>query len=238
MRTARQMATQAGARALGQERQREQEGAACQGDDAQPDMDGKAEREEHRRPGHVQDRRDAAAGEEAADLIEVAQRLKGLPGDARPEPERDDSFVHRRVEVMVHGQRRAAGDPAADEIERALERVGDDQHRGQGDQCRHAAACKDPVVDLQHVKGACEHQDVHRGGKHRHADERAAEVRERGFQRRVRRGSAHSLQVSLSVTDVMFCAERVPSDDAARAISMSALASYCDGCAAAPRFKT
>ena len=103
-------------------------------------------------------------------------RLARLP---RPTREPDDRGMDERAETPVEERGYPHDDAGADHVENALENIRPDQKRRERDQRRDTAAREHPVVDLQHIEGAGEHQNVHRARKHRHAPEGAAAVLQR-----------------------------------------------------------
>jgi hypothetical protein len=129
--------------------------------------------QEHRDPRQINDGDRARTGQKAADLIEVADRLRPIAGVAAGNGEADHRAMHRQREALVEDRRGSHHHARADQVEGPLEDVGADQEDREGNQRRHAPAAQDPVVDLQHVERACEHQQVHHAREQRHAPERA-----------------------------------------------------------------
>ena len=136
-------------------------------------MDEEADGQEHRDPGQVDDGDRARAGQKGADLIEVADRLGAVAGVPAGHGQADHRAMHRQGEALVEHRRGPHHHARADQVEHALEGIGADQEDRERNQRRHAPAAQDPVVDLQHVERAGEHQQVHHAREQRHAPERA-----------------------------------------------------------------
>ena len=162
--------------AFGQQRHREQGDGADQRRHAEPGMNEETDGQEHRDPGQIDDGDRTRAGQKAADLIEVADRLGPIAGVAARDGEADHRAMHGQREALVEQRRGADHDARADQVEGALEGIGADQEDRKRDQRRHAPAAQHPVVDLQHVERAGEHQQVHDAREQRHAPERAPAI--------------------------------------------------------------
>ena len=162
--------------ALGQEGHREQADGAERRRHAEPGMDQEADGEEDRDPGQIDDRDRAGAGQKGADLIEVADRLgpfAGVPaGHGRggsPRRARPGRGAGRAAQRSA--PRRASGSGRG--------RPGTRRRRPGRSRARPASArsgCQHPVVDLQHVERAGEHQQVDDAREQRHAAERAPAI--------------------------------------------------------------
>ncbi len=187
-RVLRERARRLAARTLGEDGHGDQHQSAGKRQHPEPGMDQEAEEQEHRHPRQVDDRDRAGAGEEGADLVEVAQRLVRVARIARHDREPHHRAVHGGAEALVEHRGRAHHDARADQVEDALERIGADQEHGERDQGRDAAARQHAVVDLQHVERAGQHQHVHHAGEQRDAPERALAVGKRRRNRRMRLG--------------------------------------------------
>jgi hypothetical protein len=101
----------------------------------------------------------------------------------------DDSAMDRARETPVEQGRGAHHHARANEIECALERVGADQQYREGDQGRHAPAGQDPVVDLEHVERAGEHQQIDDAREHGHPRKLAPAFAQRGGELRMKRSA-------------------------------------------------
>ena len=192
----------AAAGAFGQQRHRKQRDAAGGRREAKPGMNEETDVEEHRYPRHIADGDGAGAGQEGADLIEVTDRLRALAGMPGRDGKADHGAMHSQGEALIEQHRRADDDTRADQIENALECVGADQEDREGDQRGHAAAAQDPVVDLQHVQRAGEHQQVHDAREQSDAPERAPAIAQGGCHVRMGRttaGEDHGLVETWSV---------------------------------------
>jgi hypothetical protein len=143
-----------------EERQHDENQRAHERRDADPEMEGEADEEIERDPGHVEERGRARARQETADLIEVAERLQPVACGAALQGQPDDVVVDTVAQRLVE----ACADPSQDsrpyQVDHALKGIENEDDRGERDERRDAAAGEHPVVDLQHVKGAREHEDV------------------------------------------------------------------------------
>ena len=111
-------------------------------------------------PGKVEKGREAAAGQEAAHLVEVAQRPQPIAASPRPQREPQHGVERARADRVVQGGADPHQDPTANEVEQPH---GDVEHRrddGEPDQRRHASARQHPIVDLQHEDRAGQHEQV------------------------------------------------------------------------------
>src|SRR3954468_15662991 len=90
---------------------------------ADPRVEEKADADIERHPGQVEEGGRPSSGEEAADLIEIAQGLLAIALVAGVEGEADYEAEHPPAQGMVKGGTDADQDAATDEIERALEGV-------------------------------------------------------------------------------------------------------------------
>ena len=123
-------------------------------------MKGEAKSDIERHPGQVEERCGPAAGQKAADLIQIAKRLQPLAAIAGPERQPDDRIEDAATEELVEPCANAGQHACAHDVEHALERV---EHRHKQNECdkrRHAAARQDAIIDLQHEQRARQHQDV------------------------------------------------------------------------------
>ena len=135
-------------------------------------MDDEAADEEDRHERHVEERRRAHAGEEVADLVEIADRLHAVGLLGALERQRRDEVEDARGEHLVEPGADAGQHLGADAVELALQDVGGKDDERDADQGRDAAARQHPVVDLQHVDRAGEHQKIDDAREDRNADER------------------------------------------------------------------
>ena len=159
--------------ALGQQGHREEGDGADRRRHPEPGVDEETDGQEHRDPGQINNGDRARTGQKAADRIEVADRLGAVAGVPAGHGQADHRAVHRQREALVEHRRGPHHHARADQVEHALEGIGADQEDRERNQRRHAPAAQDPVVDLQHVERAGEHQQVHHAREQRHAPERA-----------------------------------------------------------------
>ena len=143
-----------------QDRQHEEDRAADQGQHAERPVQHEAEQQIDRRPGDVAQRQRALAAEARAEGVEVPHGLGHLgPGFLGA----DDPVQDRSGEKAIETQAGADQDARANVVERRQggEREGD--HHGHEQQGQNAPRRHDAVVDLHHVEGRGEVQDVDEG---------------------------------------------------------------------------
>ena len=135
-------------------------------------MDQEADRQKERHPRQVDNGDRPVAGEEGADLVEVADRLLRVRGACIAGTEGDQRPMHDLAEMVVDQGGGADDDARPDQFEQALETVGADEKYRQRDQRGNAAAGEHPIVNLEHVERPGQHQDVDHAGEQRNAPER------------------------------------------------------------------
>jgi hypothetical protein len=89
-------------------------------------MEQKADAEVDRQPRQVEQSDRAGAGEEAADGVKVADRLRAFAPDAERERQADDGVIDAQAQRFVEAVDDADQDPAADSVDDALCGVGPD----------------------------------------------------------------------------------------------------------------
>jgi hypothetical protein len=80
----------------------------------------KADAEVDRQPRQVEQSDRAGAGEEAADGVKVADRLRAFAPDAERERQADDGVIDAQAQRFVEAVADADQDPAADRVDDAL----------------------------------------------------------------------------------------------------------------------
>ena len=136
-------------------------------------MNEETDGQEYWDPRQIDDGDRTRAGQKAADLIEIADRLGPVRGVTAGNREPDHRAMHRQREALVEHRSGPHHHARADQVEGPLEGIGADQEDRKSNQRRHAPAAQHPVVDLQHVERAGEHQQVHHAREQRNARERA-----------------------------------------------------------------
>jgi hypothetical protein len=159
---------------LRQNGQCDEQQRAHEGGEAKPDVENEADCEVQRNPRQVEEGRRTHAGQEGAHLVEVAHRLEAVPRPRTPKGQAGHRVVDAIGERAVERRADPHQHPSADDVEdplKGVERQG--QHR-EPDEGRHAPARDDPIVDLQHVEGAGQVEDVDHRGDQPDAEERRA----------------------------------------------------------------
>ena len=159
------------------QRQRRGDQRAGHGQPAEPGMEQEQHAEEQRHPGQVEQRAHRRAGEKAAHQCRdraaagsagrsasgASQTPEGGRGRSAVEPQRGRATSSGRA-----GSRRSRGS------RRAATTISEE-----ADQRRHRARGQHPVVDLQHVERAGQHQHVEHGGEAEDAGERRRQPAQR-----------------------------------------------------------
>ena len=159
----------------------------------------RVQREEHgeedRRPDRLQRRGDRRARDEEADIVEVANRLRRLPG-ALFERRAHRRLQSRQIELACKNARHRLEGQRADELDHAVKRQRPHRDHQQHRQRVIAAADGDPVLHLHHEERDGQQQQVHaqaeKGRIAQAADEGALEIPNQGVGRRL-----HSLHAGL-----------------------------------------
>ena len=132
-------------------------------------MQQEGDEEEERKPGHVEQGAGDRAADRLADRLEVAHRLDGRVRIARHHPLED---LRREQRIEAHA--RPDQQPVPDRVQRRQRQQRDGQREGDEQQSRLAARRHDAVVDLKHVDGGREEQQVDEQAEHRGRDEMRA----------------------------------------------------------------
>ncbi len=170
-------------RDLGGERQPDHQPGADEHGDADPDVEQEAQGQIDRQPRQVEEHGRPAAGEEAADLIEVAHELRPVAADGGLAGPQDGGAEDALAQSLVDMGADRQQQPAADEVEQAVEGVEQDDQGGETHQRRQAVARQHPVVDLQHVERAAEREEVQHAAQGGDEEKRAAAGADRLDQR-------------------------------------------------------
>jgi hypothetical protein len=122
---------------FGQQGQRDEDDRAA--DRGKPDigMEQKADAEVDRQPRQVEQSDRAGAGEEAADGVKVADRLRAFAPDAERERQADDGVIDAQAQRFVEAVADADQDPAADSVDDALCGVESRRQDKKGDEGRN-----------------------------------------------------------------------------------------------------
>src|SRR5262249_37288438 len=139
-------------------------------------MNEKADAQEYRDPWQIDDGNRTSPGEKGPYLVQIAHRLGPFSRMPVRYGETDDGAMHGHREVLIEQGCCPHDHARANEIKRALEGVSTDKKNREDNQRRHASAAQHPIVDLQHVERAGEHQQIDDAGKQRHAGERAPTI--------------------------------------------------------------
>ncbi len=150
----------------------EQHQRAEGGGEAEHPVDHEDDEQVDRRPRCVEEGDGTRAGEELAQVVELAQcrHAGALRGDVAAERSLEDAVADALVDFDADTDH----DARADQLEQADDAVDQRGHDGQRDERRHRPRGHDAIVDLQHEQRAGEHQDVDEEAEHAGGVERAA----------------------------------------------------------------
>lgn len=161
---------------VGQEREEEDDDRADDHRPADQRVDEEADEDLERQERQVGERRRAAAGDEAPDLVEVAQRLEAVAGQRIAQRQRHDGAedlgMHHLVEIGGYADQ----DARPHVVEEPERQVEDRRDEAEADERRYALAGHDAVVDLEHEQRTGEGQDVHDAAEHDDPAERAPAI--------------------------------------------------------------
>ncbi len=117
-------------------------------------------------PRHVQKCRRPHPRHEGADLVEIAQRLLHQHRLDAAQRQRRKRGVNGILQAGVEQRRDAAQHARPQGVEIALHQIGQQHHQRKAQQGRDAAARNHPVVNLQHVERAGQHQQIDHAAEH------------------------------------------------------------------------
>ena len=126
--------------------------------------------QEDRNPGHVEEGGRSHARHEGANLIEVPQRLLHLHRLDAAQRQRRKRGLYRILQAGIEQGRDPAQHARPQRVQIALHQIGKQHHQRQAEQRCDVAAGNDPVIDLQHIKRAGEHQQIDDAAEERDAD--------------------------------------------------------------------
>ncbi len=86
-------------------------------------MEGETDRQIERQPWQIEQRARSHAGEERADVVEIAQRLQALVAGADHQRQTHDGVEHAGIEGFVERGPDTAEDSAPDQVEDTLSGV-------------------------------------------------------------------------------------------------------------------
>ncbi len=155
---------------LGEDREAGKDAGAGQRQQAEHRVQQVDENQEQRHPGEVEECRQGRARNEGAHSVDVATPLQRFRRRIAKARHLDGDLVSQWGELGIQPCAGADEDLRADDVEHSLEEVEPDRQNGEGHQGRHTAARQGPVVDLQHVEGAGQRQDVDDAGQEKQED--------------------------------------------------------------------
>ena len=173
-RQARRLARRRARHVLGHDGEGDQDDRADQRGQADHDVKRKTDREVERQPRQIEERARSHAGEERADVVQIAQRLQAFVACTHHQRQAHHGLEHTLVEGLIERGADPHQDPSADQVENAL---GDVQPAGknhQADQGRHAAARQHAVVNLEHEQRAGQIEQIDHAAHGADADEGVA----------------------------------------------------------------
>lgn len=154
---------------FGQKREHDQDCRAGHQRPAEIGMQHEAQRAIERDPGQIEQRGRPQPGQKATDAVEIARQLAAAR--SAPQLSAKDGAEHRSAELTVELDTDTAQNALAQPVEHTEQDVERSDDQREGNKRRHAARRQHPVIDLQHVERARQHQHVDEGGKQRHREE-------------------------------------------------------------------
>ena len=137
-------------------------------------MKQKTDEDVERHPRQIEQRDRPGARQEAAHLVDVAQRQQSVTTAAGRQCNSPDHRVDARAQALAERAPDAHQHATAQQVEAALEGIQDRHHDAEADQRRDAAAGQHPIVDLQHVERAGKIENVDQSARDRDAHDAAA----------------------------------------------------------------
>ena len=182
---------------------------ADQRGDADPDVEEEADRDVERHPRQIEQRRRPEAGQEAAYLIEIADRLQTVARRSRLERQPHEDVEHAPAQGFVERGADADEHASAQHVEHALERVEHESDHRQSDERRDAPARQHAIVDLEHEERARQVEHVDHAAHQADAEESVTATRQNRpklgpsprARIRIRRVSHAALEFALSRED-------------------------------------
>jgi hypothetical protein len=141
---------------------------------AEPEMEQETDENVERHPRQIEQRDRPGARQEAAHLVDVAQRLQSIASAAGRQRNPADHRIDARAQAFAERAADADQHTTAQQIEPALEGIQDRHHDAEADERRDAAAGQHPIIDLQHVDRAGQIEDVDQDARDRDAHDAAA----------------------------------------------------------------
>jgi hypothetical protein len=140
------------------EREREQEEGAYERERAEPGVQQPDHGDEHERPRHIEDRKDAFAADEAAQLGEITERLAAgrAPHERFAHAGREYRPAKRAIEPGADAHQRLATDHFEDPENQQREGGGCGERQERLD----VAARQHTIEDLEHIERRNQHQQV------------------------------------------------------------------------------
>ena len=145
---------------LGQDGEADDHKRAAERGDAEPEMEQETDEDVERHPRQIEQRHRPGARQEAAHLVDVAQRQQSITRAAGRKCDPPDHRIDARAQALAKRAPDTDQDATAQEVEATLEGIQDRHHDAETNERRNAAAGQHPVVDLQHVERAGQIEDV------------------------------------------------------------------------------
>jgi len=145
---------------IGKQRQDEQHHRPGDCKSAEPGVKQIDDKQIDRCPGHVEQGRDTLSGKETANALQVANRLNRVCLGARLDRQQHVFVQGKKTDIRIEAVTDTNQNPLPDEFQNAHEAIERNDKQNQGDERRDAAACKDPVIDLQHEQRPGQHQEI------------------------------------------------------------------------------
>src|SRR3954467_11652353 len=120
------------------------------------------------------------AGQEAADLVEIADRLQTVARRSRLERQPHEDVEHASAQSFVERGADTDEHASAQHVEDALESVEDESDHRQSNERRDAPARQHAIVNLEHEEPARQIEHVDQAGHTADAEESVTATRQNG----------------------------------------------------------
>src|SRR5829696_3750873 len=150
-------------------------------------MEEKADCEIEWHPGQIEEAERPTPGQKAPDLVEIAQGQQAHGPRPARQGQTGNEAEHTRTQLFIEGSCRAQQNAAAEEVEGGLPSVKSPGQKGECDEGGNAPARDDPVIDLEHVEGAREIEDVDERAEQSQTDQGSAVGTQYCYEARIRR---------------------------------------------------
>ena len=106
----------------------------------------------NRQPRQIKECRRPSARKKTSYIVKITKRLQTVTIAARLQWKADKRIVNARTQCLVEMRPDSHIDTASNHLKGALKDIKSRRKQRESDQCWHALAWKDSIIDLQHKK--------------------------------------------------------------------------------------